>query len=220
MDKLKIEFRRRALPSESINDSHYSFLEGVSELDSPWNLGKLETLADIGSDLTLSVSLNKALGRGLKGDLVYTYRGSEYIRDTAQYDDNIFIEFSPDKISLETIINILRVYVPAFNCYKVVVHNWAIVRTDWPSIVERCEDSGKDVNGRDGVYRINAINYFDRELCQRAFNLSPEQIIERLDGKVESVSLLHDGVLLIYSSKYLERDKLEKIDSEIRPLLA
>jgi len=103
---------------------------------------------------------------------------------------------------------------------ELLVHNWSITRSDWPQVVELCNSTGKDVNGRDGVYRINAVNYYDRELCQRAFNLSPEQIVERLDGKVESVSLLSDGVMLIYSSKLLERDELEKIDAKVKALLA
>ena len=219
MDKYKIELRHRAQPDEPFEEKHKKFIEEVSELDSPWNLEGLEPLPDIGAELLVTVSLDKVFGKGVKGRLTYMYRNNDYLEDNAQYDDNLFIEFNAGKINLEDVVKILPYYVSAFGCYRATVHNWSITRSDWPKVVEGCNDTGKDVNGRDGVYRINAINYFDGDLCQSAFGLSPEDIVNRLNGKVELVSLLNDGVFLVYSSQILERSEHEKIDHEIKTLL-
>jgi hypothetical protein len=219
MDKYKIELRHRAQSNEPYEEKHKKFMEAISRLGRPWNLVGLEALPDIGSELLVTVSLDKVLGAGIKGRLTYMYRSEEYLEDNAQYDDNLFIEFNSGKIDLEDVVNVLPVYISSFGCYRATVHNWGITRSDWPKIVEECNSTGKDVNGRDGVYRINAINYFDRELCKRAFSLSPEEIVKRLTGKVESVSLLGDGVFLIYSSQPLKREEHEKIDREIKTLL-
>ncbi len=219
MDKYKIELRHRAQPNEAFDEKHKRFIEKISGLDAPWNLDGLEPLPDIGSELLVTISLDKVLGKGVTGHLTYMYRSTDYLEDNAQYDDNLFIEFNAGKINLEEVVNVFPAYVSAFNCYRATVHNWSITRSDWPKVVEECNNTGKDVNGRDGIYRINAINYFDEELCQRAFGLSPEKIVDRLNGKVESVSLLSDGVFLVYSSQIIDKSEHEKIDKEIKSLL-
>jgi hypothetical protein len=110
--------------------------------------------------------------------------------------------------------------VTAFNAYRGTIFlNNTLVIDDRQEIVRLYRETGKDVNGRDGVYRINTVNYFDRELCRRAFNLSPEEIAHRLEGKVERVSLLLDGVLLIVTSELLDRTELEKVDAMVRGYL-
>lgn len=219
MDKYKLELRHRARPGEVFSERHEAFLKEISRLGFPWNLVGSGPLPDIGSELIVSLSLDKVLGSGIKGRITYVYRGLSCIEDSAQYDDSIFIEFYGDKVSSSDLIKILPVYIQAFDCYRATIHNWSITRSDWPKVVDACNGTGKDVNGRDGVYRINAINYFDRELCHRAFGLSPEQIVKRLDGKVESVSLLNDGVFIIYCSRPMSREEHENINAEVRALL-
>lgn len=219
MDKYKIELRHRAQSNESFEEKHKTFMEAISELGRPWCLAGLGSLPDIGSELLVTVSLDKVLGAGIKGRLTYMYRNEKYLEDNAQYDDSLFIEFNSGKIIFEDVVKVLPVYISSFGCYRATVHHWGVTRSDWPKVVEECNSTGKDVNGRDGVYRINAINYFDRELCKRAFNLSPEDIVMRLTGKVESVSVLSDGVFLVFSSQPLKREEHEKIDSEIKTLL-
>ncbi|MCZ4371319.1 hypothetical protein O4H50_05910 [Vibrio diazotrophicus] len=219
MVKLNLELRHRAKPNESYDEKHTRFLESIADLGTPWNLEGLMPLPDIGSELVISVSLDKILGAGVKGNITYKYRSEKYLEDNAQFDDHIQIDFNEGKISLNEIIRILKSYIPAFDCYRATLRNWNITKSDWAKIVEESNNTGKDVNGRDGVYRINPINYFDRELCLRAFGLSPEQITQRLEGKVESVSLLHDGVLLIYSTLPVEQGNFDNIDEEVKRLL-
>lgn len=219
MDKHTIELRHRAKSNESYEDFHTNFLMAISELDSPWNLKDLEPIKSIGSELLVTLSLNNILGKKFKGRITYMYRNQNYLEDNAQYDDNIFIEFNPGKVDYNEMVKILISYVSAFECYRATIHNWAITKSDWPQVTEYCNTTGKDINGRDGVYRINAINYFDRELCMRAFGLSPEEIINKLNGKVENIFFLNDGVFLIYKSNPLNREGHERVDNTIRLLL-
>jgi len=223
VSKYEIELRYRAIVSESIECCHNRFMAGLEKIPVPWGLKEADVqiqLPDIGDDLLSVCDLSSALGNGIKGHSVYVLRSADYLQDKAQYDDNVAIKFDPKKINFNYLVEeIFPLYIKAFLPYRATIQSSDIANADWPEIADKCNSTEKDVNGRDGVYRINAVNYYDRELCQRAFDLSPEQIIERLDGKVESVSLLLDGVMLIYSSKLLERDELEKIDAEVKALL-
>lgn len=220
--KYVIGLRHRPNPNDDIGIRHKRFISRQSEVSKIWAIpdaGVID-LPEITGELVSVIDLNYLTEERLDGQIVYSLRDEKYLRDNAQYDDHVSIEFDPDKINYsDLVLNVFPIFVTAFESYRAAIYERKIARSDFREIIKSCSDSGKDINGRDGVYRINAINYFDRELCWRAFNLSPEQIIDRLEGKVESVSSLHDGVLLIYSSKFLDHDDLEKIDSEIRPLL-
>lgn len=97
--------------------------------------------------------------------------------------------------------------------------DWSITRSDWPAVVAACDATKKDVNGRDGVFRINAANYFDKELCIRAFGKSPQQIINCLKGHVEEVSELGEGVLIILSYTPLSTSEITTAGERLREIL-
>lgn len=222
MGKYYLDLRHRAKVDEPVKEKHGSFMTVMANVDQPWGYNN-KPVPDViveDSELVSVVELRELSSRGLKSYITYPLRNDQYLRDEAQYDDNIIIEFKPKETDLSDFVNnIFPIYIEAFDCYRSSVINREVSRGDWPSIVELTNSTGKNIDGRDGVYRINEINYYDRELCRRAFNLTPEEIVQRLDGKVERVSVFHDGVLLIYSSKLLPQDGLEKIDSEIKTLL-
>src|SRR5262249_49557371 len=132
----------------------------------------------------------------------YAFRSEKYLRDNAQYDDYAIIPFIPSRPGaaerLRALFHeVLPAYVEAFDCYRARVYDLDIRMADWTRVVELSNSTGRDVDGRDGAYRIHPGNYFDRELCRRAFGAEPAKIIERLQGKVEKVSALGDGVLLV-----------------------
>lgn len=220
--KYVLEFRHRPNLYDEIRVRHKRFLSNQSDLPEAWKIPDEGSTApsDIAGELSSIVSLNGALGKGLKGEIVYQLRNESYLRDEAQYDDSFAIEFNAKKVNYsDLVLKIFPKFVTAFESYRATIYEKSMARLDWANIVRESRNSGRDVNGRDGVYRINAVNYFDRELCRRAFSLLPEQVVDCLKGKVESVSLLGDGVLLIYSSELMENRDLEKIDSELRSLL-
>ncbi|KWT02807.1 MULTISPECIES: hypothetical protein [Pseudomonas syringae group] len=217
MAKYKLEFRHRAQHDESIAARHAQFIEGVSALGNGWDFKGLGELPDIGSELLLSMTLDKVLPAGITGRLTYQYREEGYLENDAQYDDTLFIEFSSERVDLSDVVKrLFPSYVKAFGCYRATLHDWTVTRRDWPKILEACEATGKDVNGRDGIYRINAVNYFDGALCRLEFNLTPKQMVERLNGKVEAARAFEGGILLIYTSYEVVGSELESIDAEVR----
>ena len=214
-----VEFRHRPALDDDIQSRHHRFLGAQQDIERPWLLpsdGSI-SLSDIAGELSSVANLNGVVGAGLKGEVVYPLRKVSYLRDAAQYDDYLAIEFKPENVDYPTLVSsVFPKMLTAFESYRATVYDQAIARADWREIVRRVRESGKDINGRDGVYRINAINYFDRALCERAFSLSPESIVDRLAGMVEDVRILNDGVLVVYSSSVLKSSELAGIDAIVR----
>jgi len=220
---MRVELRYRPSADESIETRHKKIMSGFYDLPEPWGVeeGCANDFPDIDGELQVSCGLKMPGGLIKKAKMQYIFRGDNYLKDKGHYDDALFIDLDITAIEYKYFLKeILPLYIKIYQPYRGVISlSEDLTLDDWDEIADLRESTGIDVDGRDTVYRINVVNYFDRQLCQRAFNLSPERIMERLDGKVESISLLNNGVLLIYSSKFLNRDAVEKIDSEIRPLL-
>ena len=216
----KLEFRHRPKFSESIEKRHENFLERLSGLGAPWDLAGAVDVPDIEGELVVSVSLDKFLPKGIKGRIAYSLRSERYLEDDAQFDDSIFIEFSNAKIDyLDLLKRIFPAYVEAFGAYRAALHDWSVTRSDWPAVVAACDATKKDVNGRDGVFRINAANYFDEKLCLRAFGKSPQQIINCLKGHVEEASELAGGVLIVVSYTPLTTSEIATAGERLKKLL-
>jgi hypothetical protein len=219
--KYILDLRSRPKLTEDIDSKHAAFIEECKSLPSPWSLNKGEiSVSDIKGELSAIADISQVLGKGFNGEIVYQLRSESYLRDAAQFDDNLGIEFNPKKIEFSILVNqVLPILIDAFDCYRATIYEKTIARRDWREIVKHCRDSGSDVNGRDGVFRINAVNYFDRELCLRAFGLSPEEIESKLTGNVEKVEIIGDGVYILVTSDVLNSEEIEQLDSNIKAFL-
>lgn len=105
------------------------------------------------------------------------------------------------------------VYVKAMDAYTAWLEDDKARR----HIAEFGRGWGKDF--RSDVNVIFPANFWDRELCRRAFDLTPEEIVNRLQGHVAEARMLLDGVLVIYSYERVPDGQLHRIDEELRPLL-
>jgi len=172
---IRVELRRRASVEEPIKKVHEEFSIFLHEFDKPWGYKGLN-VPDVdlsAAELIFVVMLDDLCSRGCKSYISYKLRNKEYLQDNAQYDDYLIIEFKfKDQDFSVFLERVLPSYIRAFNCYRASIINCNLALQDWPEIVEQCNSTGRDINGRDGVYRINEINFFDRELCKRAFNLT------------------------------------------------
>jgi hypothetical protein len=220
MTKYKLEFRHRPNFSESIEDRHNNFLRVVSDLGVPWGLNDSLEVPPIGSELVTSVSLDKLLPVGVKGRISYALRDQKYLEDDAQFDDTLFIEFTASKVDYSDLLKVVFPrYIKAFGSYRSALHDWSVTRSDWPLVVEACEATKKDVNGRDGVFRINAANYFDKELCFRAFGKGPRELVDSVSGCVEEVREFEDGVLIVISYNPLSAGELLSAGDRLKSLV-
>ena len=216
----EIELRYRARANEDFLDRHTGFIEEVKYIDPPWGIKDYQsalTLPEIGDHLSVERDLSSFFGNGISCRAAYVLRNENYLRDDAEFDDHCFFTFNAELVDYEYLVTeVFPTYLKAYTPYRATIQNYEIATTDWDTIAKICEVSGKDVNGRDGVYRINAANYFDAELCFRAFRLTPERVVEKLNGKVEKVEVFQGGVLIIYTSRYLEPQELLTIDDKIK----
>ena len=220
MTKYKLEFRHRPCASESIEERHMSFLKGIGDLGVPWNLNGALEVPSIGSELVASVSLDKLLPPGVKGRISYALRDQKYLKDDAQFDDTLFIEFQSSKVNYSDLLRVIfPKYIKAFSSYRSALHDWNVTRSDWPLVLAGCEATKKDINGRDGVFRINAANYFDRELCLRAFGKSPSQLVDLLKGDVEEVREFEGGVLIVISYTPLSTIEFISVSDRLKKLI-
>ena len=221
MTNYKLEFRHRPECSESIQEKHSRFLAQLAGLGAPWSLGNTIELPDIEDELVVSVSLDKLLPSGVKGRISYALRNPKYLEDDAQFDDALFIEFAGGKVDcLDLIKRVFPQYIKAFGAYRAALHDWSVTRSDWPMVVAACEATKKDVNGREGVFRIHAANYFDRELCSRAFGKSPKQVVDCLNNHVDSVSELDDGVLIVVRYSPMSTNELTQVSQRLKEILS
>jgi hypothetical protein len=73
--------------------------------------------------------------------------------------------------------------------------------------------------GRNGVFRIWPVNFWDAELCRRGFGLTPDQVVRRVAAHVESAQVFNGGAMVTITSQILPGDEIAQIDGRIRPLL-
>lgn len=221
MTHYRLGFRHRPDCAEPIQEKHTHFLTQLSGLGAPWDLAGTPQVPDIGGELVVSVSLDKQLPAGVKGRMTYALRNQQYLEDDAQFDDTLFIELFGNKLDYSDLLaRVFPAYIKAFGAYRATLHDWSVTRSDWPMIVEACDATGKDVNGRDGVFRIDAANYFDQELCARAFAKTPQKIVECLNGHVDKVAEFEQGVLIIVGDSPLSSDELMRAGERLKDLLS
>lgn len=221
----ELELRHRAAANEPITPRHDRLMRAMARYAPPWGLKgrEIPPAREVKPGELSSLVKFSGLAKGEMSYVKYPFRGEKYLQDNAQFDDIAILPFdaagSADRLR-ELFDEVLPAYVEAFDGYKATVCSSQVRMADWKRVVEQCAATGKDVDGRDGVYRIHPANFWDRELCRRAFGLAPEKIVERLQGKVEGVSRLGEGVLLVAESKIpLPQEGYEKLDARVRPLL-
>jgi hypothetical protein len=145
--------------------------------------------------------------------------------ETSENDDCFDVEFYPKKVKepwrhlLETVFPI---YIKAAKPYVGMLCDVDIFVSDIGTgdrYTGEYHLNPNYVDIRKGVYRIWPANYWDRELCECSFKLTPEEIVKRLENKVADCRVFEDGVLLIYSFEPVLGDEILKINEVLMPIL-
>jgi hypothetical protein len=213
--KYIVTVRSRPHADDGISSKHDRFMAGIRTLPSPWapESSDWPGAADPGEDYLTVIKLARIMGEGVKGSL--NYRNRRVLLDEAQSDDWIRLEFNPEKVDYPALLrSAFERYVTVLGAYVGDIKDARFIANDF----ERWQRSKIDY--RQNVFRIYPVNFFDRELCKRAFALRPEDIAARLTKEVERVDLVNNGVLIVVDSKILPFKEAEAIDRRLRPLLA
>lgn len=212
--KYLLNIRSRPAPTESVTDAHERVLKVLQQIRGQWGIvrGVIPSVYEPISTFLSAVPLTGMVGKGIRGSLNYYNR--QALRDDASCDDWINLEFNPTKVDYAHLVDVVfpRLVI-GLKAYVGEIKECQLVAKDF----ERWRRS--KANLRDGVFRIHPVAYWDRQLCKRAFGLTPIQVAKRLGGAVDRVSPMRAGVLTVVSSKILPTDEIVKIDKRLQPLL-
>jgi hypothetical protein len=211
--KYQLDVKARANPDEPYEEKHDRFFNRLRELPHPWGLAGQEPppAPKMGSRELDGVRFSKLLGKGIRAQACYLYRHPGLANDIGMNDDFVDMSFNTEKVDYRQLVReALPVYIEAFRAYLARLYDEEFTHIDF----DAWRASGTD--SRHGVFRVSPVSYLDRQLCQRAFNLTPEAIADRLCGRIEEVRLIHDGVYLIGSSKPLEFDAADQLTQDMK----
>jgi hypothetical protein len=218
-----VMIRRRARLDEPIPELNAKFLEQFVAVPGFWGEGK--TAADAPFELgeTGSLDLRKALRDGLSGQVVYMARFAGYLsKDVARADDHLRIRLDTDKIDYASFCGeTLPRLISIFGSYRGYVEPDAKVRAaDWEIVRQQSRKTGRDVDGRDGIFRIWPVCWFDGELSRRAFGISAEEAVRRVAPECERAETIAGCAFLIVTSAVVVGPNLDVLDARIRSRLS
>jgi hypothetical protein len=224
-------FSARVDEAVSAQEKHARFFEGIKGLPVPWGLGDrpVPPIRDFGcpsspSISSASIGLTKFFGVGVKrAMIIYSYR--RMLSDVGSCDDRLIIDFDPAKVDVHHLTyRVIPQYIDAFDAYLVKYYD---EQFDALAYEERVEEgkivfsakSKEHVNPRFEVDAVMPVSFYDELLCRRAFNLTPAEVTERLQGRVEDVRLLHGGVYIVGTSQVLPMSEAQTLCREMTAAL-
>jgi hypothetical protein len=217
-----VMIRRRARLDEPIPELNARFLEQFVAVPGFWGEGK--TAADAPFELgeTGSLDLRKALRDGLSGQVVYMARFAGYLsKDVSRADDYLRIRLDTDKIDYASFCGeTLPRLITIFGSFRGYVGTDAKVRAaDWEIVRQQSRKTGRDVDGRDGIFRIWPVCWFDGELSRRAFGISAEEAVRRVAPECERAEAIAGCAFLIVTSAVVVGPNLDVLDARIKSRL-
>lgn len=221
--QIEARFRRRVAASESISEINNELLNNLAEIKGLWSEGKSieDSYFDPGTGESAATDLSTCLASGMKGAISYASRLTASVVDKAISDDSFILKFNSNEVDFQWFSSqIFPEVVNAFYPYRAtIVTDLNQDMDEFEDIIEESQRTGKDVDGRDTVYRINSVNYFDNLMCTRAFGINADEVIERLSNSIEKAEKIFDGVLLVVTSKLITGDELRELDGSVRKRL-
>jgi hypothetical protein len=221
--KITFEMRRRAVAAQSPKDLHREVMDGLARERSPWwRSGTATELPEFKSGLEVQVDITSCLSFGATGYVSYVFRNEAYLRDNAEFDDRMEISIpSDDAVYGRFVREAVPTFIRSFRPYRAVMNMDADrALEDWDESIELGRRTGRDEDGRDGMFRIRPVSFMDHEMCRRAFNLTPKECVARASKHIDFATELEDGCLLVATSRIVDGSKLSDIDALVRRALA
>jgi hypothetical protein len=209
---------------EDIVTLNRRFAQALSEIPGFWEKDKAA------SDATWSFGEEGAslyldcLAPGLHGQIMYQGRFEGYLRrDIAAVDDFLSLteidlqEVDYPRFCAVTIPSLIEIFTP----YRGAIETDQDVATaDWHVTCEQSQRTHRNIDGRDSVYRIWPVCFFDEELCRRSFNLTAKEVVNRAGPECEDAYMLAGGAFLLVSSQPLVgAEALDALDERVKARL-
>ena len=223
-----INVRSRFSFDTSHEELYQAAVTRLVQIPPPWGFKglKIKPLPPVKPNYAVGVSYTRELGAPIKtfGIGFWNRNRKSEPRDTPAGDDTLTIDFNINHKSVDyghLVREVIPAYVEAMGAYFVRISEANIDYEDAYIVDESGASRSRPgaLDFREGVDRIWPANYWDRELCRRAFSLTPDQVVNRLTGHVAEARILMDGALIIYSYDRVPDGQIASIDGKLRPLL-
>ncbi|MCD0244469.1 hypothetical protein [Xanthomonas melonis] len=216
----------------SIEQRHAEVIKRMSHIGRPLGFEGLDLPAapSCGDGLTASYKIALPVkGLIFLGD--YVYRGDKYIyEDHGSFDEHLRFGFktSNKSIDYKSVLNKqFQEVAQAFGAYKAFasydlysVYYQGNGPDENPVYDRLTKDESIDVDGRNNIYTLHPVQFWDGDHCRRALGYGPDEVVARLQGKVQRVERFLDGVfLLLNDDPRLSYERFLSINGEVKPLL-
>lgn len=211
--------RRRASLNESVTELNSNIVTRLAALPNFWNEQKTANDAEFSKgDESATLDLRQSLTPGLKGQIVYAPRFQGYLsRDIAQSDDFLALRVNTERadygiFASQTFPDLIAI----FGAYRAAIEtDREIATTDWEIVCRQSPETDRDIDGRDSVFRIWPVNFFDGLLCERSFGMTAEQIVRRASAVCERAELLNGGAFLLVTANLLVGKALDELNMRV-----
>lgn len=194
--RLDIMVRSRLDLNTTIEQKHATIATAFAELPPPWSWTvPIPAAPRIGGAICVGVTLGRKLGKGISGYAMYTFR-HDYGEDDPLHDDSIEMSFNARKVDYAIVLDIvLPRLIRSLSAYHAEISHYDSPVWEW----EKKQSEGYRPASRHDIYRIPAVSFFDRALCQSAFHLTPEAILARVKTVGCEASILDNGIYIVGS---------------------
>jgi hypothetical protein len=223
---IKAMIRRRAALDELVSELNRKFVEAFVALPGFWAEGgqASDAVFNPGTGESATLDLRKSLGVGLKGQqIVYAARLAGYLkRDVAQSDDFLLLRLDTEtadykRFCSETLPRLIEIFQP----YRAALEtDEAVNLSDWKIVCDQSRETGRDIDGRDSVFRIWPVSFFDDLLCRRSFGIGAEEVAARAAPECERAEVLNGGAYLLVSSDLVVGAALNDLNARVMSRLA
>ena len=181
-----MRWESRANLDEPYPELNAKFVEQFIAVPGFWGAGKTASDAPFEStDESASLDLRTALVSGLGGQVLYAPRFAGYLsRDIAQSDDFIWLRLDTEEADHVRFCSAtLPRLIEVFGSYRAAARtDDAVKLADFDITRVQSQKTGRNIDGRDSVYRIWPVCFFDDLLCRRAFGIGAAEVAARRAG--------------------------------------
>jgi hypothetical protein len=211
--------RRRANLDEPSPELNAKFVEQFVAVPDFWDARK--TASDAPFEFTgesASLDLRTALVSGLAGQVLYEARFAGYLsRDIAQSDDFISLRLDTEEADYALFCSAtLPRLIDIFRPYRAAAHtDDAVMLDDFDITRVQSQKTGRNINGRDSVYRIWPVCFFDDLLCRRAFGIGAAEVAARAAPECERAEAMCGGAFLLVTSEVVVGPGLDALSARV-----
>lgn len=225
--KYDLLLRSRVSKDDEHTAKHERLKLALNKIGGDWGIDgtKWPAIPPMGSGLSESVPLSKCLQKGIKGRVVYAFRGTAG-DEQSMYDDWVSLTFqcTPQRFkdlsdhAFGQWVKAFNAYIGYVGCYELAAELNRLKSPENEQERAYAWHHAAELK-RAGVYWIHALNFWDAELCRKAFGLSTQQVAERLKPHVSKVEEFSGGVLVATTRDVISLEEARLLQKKLRPLL-